>query len=407
VRTGGKISVAVAFVLTLGVAVGYAYSARLMKSSSSRFITARIDRGKITSRVTASGTLSALVTVIIGTQISGRVSSIGVDFNSRVEKGQVIATLEPELFEAALDSAKASELAAQGSLARATIQAADARKKLSRAVVLRRDHLVSQAEVDSAHTLAGAARAQVQALTGQAKQAEAARKQAEINLAHTKIVSPISGVIILRNVDVGQTVAASLQSPTLFTIAEDLQKMQVDTYISEADVGKLHPDMDATFRVDAYPNKVFHGKIRQIRNAPQTAQNIVTYDAVIDVENAALELKPGMTANVSIVHKEVTNVLRVPNAALRFQPNGGEPQDEVLVEPAEESTGKPVTKTVWIPSGDAIDPVTVEVGATDGSLTEIQAKRLVVGQEVVIDMLSKSRKNAGAHNTRNPFKRYF
>lgn len=282
--------------------------------------TVKAERGRVVARVTATGTLSAYVTVQVGSQVSGRLQQINVDYNSPVKKGQLIATIDPLLFEAALAQARANFFAAQGNLTKARAQALDAERQFARSRSLKTEGLISQLDLDTAETNQAVANAQIEAAKGAVEQARAGVNQAEINLTYTKIYSPIDGVVISRSVDVGQTVAASLQAPTLFTIAQDLRKMQVDTSVAEGDVGKLHPEMTATFLVDAYPNELFNGRIRQIRNAPQTVQNVVTYDAVIDVDNEALKLKPGMTANVTFVYAEKDTALTVPNTALRFRP---------------------------------------------------------------------------------------
>lgn len=282
--------------------------------------TVKAERGRVVARVTATGTLSAYVTVQVGSQVSGRVQQINVDYNSPVKKGQLIATIDPLLFEAALAQARANLFAAQGNLTKARAQALDAERQFARSRSLQAEGLIAQVDLDTAETNQAVASAQIEAAKGAVEQARAGVHQAEINLTYTKIYSPIDGVVISRSVDVGQTVAASLQAPTLFTIAQDLRKMQVDTSVAEGDVGKLHPEMTATFLVDAYPNERFNGHIRQIRNAPQTVQNVVTYDAVIDVGNEALKLKPGMTANVTFVYAEKDAALTVPNTALRFRP---------------------------------------------------------------------------------------
>ncbi len=286
-----------------------------------RYETVTVDQGQVVAKVTATGTLSALVTVQVGSQVSGRIQQIFVDFNSPVKKGQLIAKIDPQLFEAAVEQARANYVAARGNLAKAQAQAVDAERQYRRARALAERQLIAQAEVDTAQTNANAAQAQVKVAEGSVEQARAALHQAEVNLAYTNIISPTNGVVISRNVDVGQTVAASLQAPTLFLIAEDLAKMQVDTSVAEADVGRLWAGMTASFTIDAYPNERFTGRVRQIRNAPQTVQNVVTYDAVIDVDNAELKLRPGMTANVTFVYAERANVMRVPNAALRFRPS--------------------------------------------------------------------------------------
>jgi HlyD family secretion protein len=311
-------------VLIVAAIVGLAVGGYFLYQSLSRepeitYRTAKVEKSRISARVSATGTLSAHVTVLVGSQVSGRVLEIGVDFNSTVKKGQRIARIDPQLYQAAVAQARANSYAAQGNLTKAKAQALDADRQLVRTRGLHAEGIVSQVDVDTAETNAAVAKAQIDAVKGTVEQARAQLQQADVNLEYTDILSPIDGVVISRAVDVGQTVAASLSAPTLFTIAQDLRQMQVDTSITEGDVGKLKADMPATFVVDAYPSKKFKGTIRQIRNAPVSVQNVVTYDAVIDVENPQLELKPGMTANVSVVYAERVDVISVPNAALRFR----------------------------------------------------------------------------------------
>ncbi|HVV17100.1 MAG TPA: efflux RND transporter periplasmic adaptor subunit, partial [Polyangia bacterium] len=284
------------------------------------FETAAVDRGRIVARVTATGTLSALVTVQVGTQVSGTIQKLYVDWNSPVRKGQLIAKIDPQLFEASLEQAKANYEAAEGNVAKAEAQERDAARQFEREKAMLDRKLVAQADYDTSQANLEVARGASAAARGAMAQARAQLSQAKVNLDMTRIVSPTDGTVISRSVDVGQTVAASLSAPTLFVIAQDLQKMQVDTSVAEADVGKLSAGMPATFTVDAFPGERFKGKVRQIRNSPQTVQNVVTYDAVIDVDNADLKLRPGMTANVTFVSAEKDDVIRVPNAALRYRP---------------------------------------------------------------------------------------
>jgi HlyD family secretion protein len=284
------------------------------------FDTAAVDRGRIVSRVTATGTLSALVTVQVGTQVSGTIQRLFVDWNSPVRKGQLIAKIDPQLFDAALEQAKANYEAAEGNVIKAEAQERDAGRQFEREKGLLDRKLVAQADYDTSQANLEVARGASAAARGAMAQAKAQLSQARVNLDMTRIVSPTDGTVISRSVDVGQTVAASLSAPTLFVIAQDLQKMQVDTSVAEADVGKLSAGMPATFTVDAFPGERFKGKVRQIRNSPQTVQNVVTYDAVIDVDNGDLKLRPGMTANVTFVSAEKDDVIRVPNAALRYKP---------------------------------------------------------------------------------------
>jgi HlyD family secretion protein len=379
--------------------------------------TAAVDRGRIVARVTATGTLSALVTVQVGSQVSGRIQRLFVDYNSPVKKGQLIAKIDPQLFQASLEQARANYVAAQGNLLKAQVQADQSEIDFKRQAALAERKLIAQADYDTAKSTWAANKAQVAVNEGNLQQAKAALNQARVNLAYANIVSPTDGVVISRSVDVGQTVAAAMQAPTLFTIAEDLRKMQVDTSVAEADVGKLTAGMDATFVVDAFPGEHFKGKVRQIRNAAQTVQNVVTYDAVIDVDNAELKLRPGMTANVNFVFANRDNVLRVPNAALRFRPSpevfaalklegkrgrGGEELGAGIAVAAE---GRPAAgwprgkifgagarldeapdrKSVWLLAQDLPSPVRVRIGASDGSKSEIVEGTLAEGDRVITD----------------------
>ena len=286
-----------------------------------KYVTDAVARGDVISRVSASGSLSAVVTVEVGSQVSGRIQALYADFNSVVKKGQRIAKIDPALFEATVAQAAANVTAARGNLARLEAQAEEAERLARRAAQLFETRIVAENDRDASASTALAARAAVQQGRGQLAQSQAALYQSETNLRYTDILAPTDGIVISRAVNVGQTVAASLSAPVIFTIAQDLRAMEVHTNIAESDICRLRAGMDASFTVDAYPTERFRGRIREIRNAPQVVQNVVTYDAVIDVENAELKLKPGMTATVNIVSERRNGVLRVPNAALRFRPD--------------------------------------------------------------------------------------
>jgi HlyD family secretion protein len=404
--------IAAVVVVLVAAFVGYRYRQARAKKDI-QFETTKVDRGRIVAKVTASGTLSAIVTVQVGSQVSGSLQKILVDFNSPVHKGQLIATLDPQLFQAAYEQATANYAAAKGNLAKAEFQAIDAERQSKRSQSLASRKLIAQADVDTAQATADAARAQVDASKGAVGQSLAALHQAEVNLAYTSIHSPTDGVVISRNVDVGQTVAASLQAPTLFVIAEDLRKMQVDTWVAEADIGRLKSGMASTFTVDAYPGERFRGTVRQIRNAPQTLQNVVTYDAVIDIDNSSLKLKPGMTANVTFVVAERDSVLRVPNAALRFRPNpgvlalagltargAGAGRGSVAnADPGGFGAGRPNggrsggasqggdldRHSIWLLTGTKPHPLSLRLGVSDGSLTEVLEGDLAEGDLVITD----------------------
>ncbi len=394
--------------LVLVVVVGWAIKQYFFSGQSAavQYDTAKVQRGDVVARVTATGTLSALVTVQVGSQVSGRVKDIYVDFNSQVTKGQKLAKIDPQSFQAAIAQAHANYTAATGNLARAQASLVNAKLQYERNQQLAAKNLIAQADLDTSKASYLMAEADVQSSKGSLEQAAAAVNNAQINLGYTDIVSPVDGVVISRAVDVGQTVAASLQAPVLFTIAEDLRKMQVDTSVAEADVGRLEPGMNATFTVDAFPNMTFKGTVRQIRNSPVTVQNVVTYDAVIDVDNPDLKLRPGMTATVTFVCAERKNVLKIPNAALRYRPptdltasagpaasgsgrarahggspDGGTPRAAGSSAPDAESEVE--RRVVWVLRGTTPERVPVKIGLTDGTTTELVEGNLQEGDALV------------------------
>lgn len=320
-------------VLAIGAGAGAYYIRR--GGPEFQVNTSPITRGDIVDTVGASGTLQAVTTVQVGSQVSGNISFLGADFNSIVKKGQVIARLDPSLFDAQLQQARANlqqtraNLAkAQSDLDRSKVMLTDAQQKYTRAKELAAKSLLPQSDldaakiaVDSAQATLSSAEATVNQSNAAVNQSQASVNQNQVNLDHTVIEAPIDGIIIQRSVDVGQTVAASMQAPTLFVIAADLTKMQVNANIDEADVGRIRPGQHVTFKVDAYPTDTFEGTVSQIRLQPVVVQNVTTYGTVIDVPNAQLKLKPGMTANVKVEIAKKSDTLRVPNAALRFRPS--------------------------------------------------------------------------------------
>jgi HlyD family secretion protein len=390
----------------IGGGVAFWLYKRAHRESEIPYKTAPVERRTVVARVTSSGTLQARVTVQVGSQVSGRVQQLFADFNSAVKKGQVVAKLDPQLFEASVAQANAAFKSAQANVAKAQAQAMDADRNYERAKAQRQQGVASQQEVDTAQTAAAVAKATVDAAKSAADQARAQLNQDQVNLSLTTIKSPIDGVVISRSVDVGQTVAASLQAPVLFTIAEDLTKMQVETSVPESDVGRLEVGMAATFNVDAFPGRRFKGTIEQVRNAATTVQNVVTYTAIIGVDNADLKLRPGMTANVTIVSGQKDNVLVVPNTALRFKPSttsgsrsrpsGGPAASGSAGAPrawggAQSRSGNPdegETKVVYLPDGVNVKPVRIRTGLTDGSYTELLDGALHDGQQVVVEALA-------------------
>ncbi len=354
------------------------------------FTTAAVTRGAVAARVTATGTLSPSIEVQVGSQVTGRIQELLVDFNSTVHAGQVIARIDPRLFEAEVAKARASRLAARAAVKRAEADVRDTQRKSERAAALSSRGGGSEAEADSALAAYDAARASLASAQASLAVAEAVLGQAETNLGYTTIVSPIDGIVISRDVDVGQTVTASLQTPTLFTIAGDLRKMEVHTNVAEADVGRLTTGMGVEFSVDAFPLERFRGVVKEVRYAPQTVQNVVTYDAVVSVENAGLELRPGMTADVSFLVAEREDVMLVPNAALRFVP-----PEAVLERVGTPPAASGPHRIVWtLDPNDGLRPVQVKIGITDGRSTEI-LEGLTEGQQVVVGSGGGEEERAG------------
>jgi HlyD family secretion protein len=285
------------------------------------FKVAKVDRGSIEQIVTATGQLSAVVTVLVGSQVSGIIQSLGADFNSQVKQGQIIAQIEPTRFKANLEQARAALKNAEASQARARVNHDAAKRELDRAMALADKQVIGVSELDELKAKYALTQVEVQSSEAQAAQARAQVGIARVDLERTTIRSPIDGTVLQRAVDVGQTVAASLSAPTIFTIAQDLSKMEVRAAIDEADVGKLREGLEARFSVDAHPGREFVATIFQIRSNPTVTQNVVTYDAILRVDNPDAKLRPGMTASVRIVTEKRENVLRVPNVALRFKPS--------------------------------------------------------------------------------------
>jgi HlyD family secretion protein len=440
------------------------------KASASDYITAGVERGSVEVTVSATGTLQAVTTVAVGSQASGSVAWLGADFNSEVKRGQVIARLDSTTFDAQIENARASVANAEAAVVAATseianqnanVQAAKANQEVTsvqsddaRSLAVRYQDLKSVIpgrDIESAQAQASAAQARVAQAAAQVAQAEAARQssharlaqaraqlaqaraqfeQAQANLSHTVITSPIDGVVVSRDVDVGQTVAASLQAPTLFTIANDMTKMQVLASVDEADVGQIRQGTEANFTVDAFPGETFSGKVSQVRLNAQALQNVVTYTAVIEVSNPALKLRPGMTTNITFPVQQREDVLTVPNAALRFKPNLSEEEQQKLraevearrqqrtdrqgaqqqpgAEQANPQSGenaqagararrmrdgagqqsgsqRPQGQTVWVlVEGKRLEPRFVRSGLTNGRVTEIVAGNLQEGETIVI-----------------------
>jgi HlyD family secretion protein len=283
-------------------------------------VTAEVTRGDVIAKVDATGTLAPVTTVQVGSQVSGTVKALYVDYNAQVRKNQVIAELDPSLFQTQVDQARATLIKSQSDVDRAKVEVDDSNSKLKRAQELYEQKLISRNDLETAQSTAMQAEAALKSAEAQVTQAQASLNQADVNLGHTIIRSPIDGTVISRNVDVGQTVAASMSAPTLYVIAQDLTHMQVSASIDESDIGRIDSGQPVTFRVDAYPQQTFRGTVKQVRLDAKTEQNVVSYTTMIDVPNKDLRLKPGMTANVTVQTAANQDALRVPNAALRFTP---------------------------------------------------------------------------------------
>src|SRR5256886_12280713 len=298
--------------IVLLIAAFFGFS-RFGRSSTAQFQTATVTRGPITQTVTATGTLNPVVNVQVGSQVSGNIQKLFADFNSKVKAGDVVAQIDPVLFQATVTQAEGDLANAQAALELAKVNATRIQELFAK-------KNSAQADVDQATANLHQAEANVKIKQG-------ALDKAKADLDHCTIKSPVDGEVISRSVDVGETVAASLQAPVIFAIANDLTKMQIDANVAEADVGVVEVNQDVDFTVDAFPTRTFHGKVVQVRNAPITVQNVVTYDTVIGVSNPDLKLKPGMTANVSIIVAQKDNVLQIKNAALRYRPAEGGPAE--------------------------------------------------------------------------------
>ena len=415
------------FLLVIAILVlagtGYGFWRWGNSPKESSYVTVPVQRGNVTQVVSSTGTLQAVVTVLVGSQVSGTIDKLFADFNSKVKAGQVVAQLNQDKFKAAVDQARANLLAAQSNFEKAKVSVGDALRTLERNRELRKRDIMAQSELDAAQTAYDAAVAQLEVNKAQIAQAQAALNQASVDLNNTVIHSPVDGIVISRSVDVGQTVAASLQAPTLFTIANDLAKMEVHTNVDEADVGNVTEGQEVTFTVDAFPARRFRGRVHQVRNAPTVVQNVVTYDAVVRIDNKELLLKPGMTANVQFLVNRREDVLTIPNMAIRFKPPDQKNEAQELLR-QEQSRAAPTVgarKTSRSPGGAGggggrggrrisiyllrngqAEPVEVQLGITDGSKTELRDGELKENDPVIIGVASGTQGQTGVVNPFQP-----
>lgn len=377
-------------ILAVGMAIGgYVFFGGERKVPV-RYKTAPVERGSIVSVVNATGTINPVTLVQVGSQVTGMVEGLHADFNSVVKKDQVVARIDPFPYRARRDQAAANLANVKAAVLKAKADLSQRKRESDRVQSLIKQQFVSQNEVDVAMTAHEGAVAQLAVEEAAVKQAQAVLEAAELDLTYTVIKSPIDGIVISRLVEVGQRINASMSIPVIFTIAQDLTKMQVNANVSEADIAGLAAGKDTTFTVDAYPGERFHGRIRQVRNAPISVQNVVTYDVVVGVENQDLRLKPGMTANVSIIVAQRDQVMKVPNSALRFHPPRTTEGDAVPATgrprgalPAEQIGGR----TLWrLGPSDDPEPVPVESGISDGLFTELTGGELKEGDAVIVGL---------------------
>lgn len=362
------------------------------------WVTSPVEKGPIVATVTATGTVNPVKSVTVGTYVSGPIQDIFVDFNSPVRKGQVIAKIDPRTYQGKVDKARAELSTAQAGVEKARADAKLRRLQESRQEALAKTRVVSRDELDVSRSTAEQADAQLKLALAAVEQAEASLREADVSLGYTDIVSPVDGIVVSRDVQVGQTVAASFQTPTLFVIAENLKKMQVNAFVSEADIGRVREGQRATFSVDAYPGRSFPATVWQVRNSPQSVENVVTYDVVLEFDNEEQLLKPGMTANVSIVTAEEPDALKVPTAALRFQPpssaGGGDGPAAAAPGAGRPPAGPGATRgeAVWVLSNDEPKRVPVTPGLADETMTAVTSPDLRPGDRVITRVASEPKK---------------
>lgn len=370
--------------LLIAIAAGYG----IFSKQQVKYDTKPLTSCTITQYVDASGTINPVNTVSVGSTVSGLIKAIYVDYNSEVKKGQLLAQIDPANFEAQVQQNQAQIINAQANLARLQAVADFDEKQYQRYKNLYNKNFVAKSELDQKYSTYMADIAQINAARAQISQYQASLQTAQTNLGYTKIIAPVDGTVISRKIDLGQPVAASFQAPELFTIAQDLTKMQIEVSVSEADIGKVKEGQEVTYTLDGYPDSQFSGKVTQVRLSPTTVSNVVTYTVIVDVDNEDLKLKPGMTANVSIITSKSEDVLCAPNLALKFSPD---------------TNGQKYQKQgVWILEKGKPKRIDIETGASDDNVTEILSDELKDGMKVIVSTKSKNSKKKGNKNMRVP-----
>ena len=375
-----KIIIAVVILILILIGVLFFFK---KSDKAPQYITQTAERGDIRATVSATGTVNAVTTVLVGTQVSGTIKQLYVDYNSTVKKGQLLAQIDPASFEAQVAQASANLLLARANLEKSRVALRDTLTTFERNKILYGKNFISKSDLDTSETIYLSALAQIKASEAQVEQTRAALSLSQTNLRYTQIVSPVNGTVISRSIDVGQTVAASFQTPTLFTIAQDLTKMQIDASIDEADIGRIKTNQPVTFTVDAYPDQTFKGNVSEIRNAPTTVQNVVTYAVIVKVDNPELKLKPGMTANVSIIIDDKKGILRIPNAALRVKI-----QDKEITAATPKGTG------VWILEDKKPTRVPLTIGISDNRFTEVLSGNISESSRLIVEVKSNNQKTS-------------
>jgi HlyD family secretion protein len=388
--------------------------------SDVRYRLAKIEKGDLRVTVTATGTVQPFLLVQVGTQVTGTIQKLNVDFNSKVKANEVVAQIDPAPFQAVVDQNKANLDKSVSDVVRVKAMLTQAEKELARSKELQKKELISASDFDTAVATYDSLVAQVKVSDAAVAQAKATLESSQVNLKYCTIISPIDGIVISRNVDVGQTVAASLSAPTIYVIADDMKKMQIQASVAEADIGRIKENMDVTFTVDAHRNDTFKGKVAQIRLSPTTVQNVVTYTVIINADNPEFKLLPGMTANVSFEISQYADVVKIPNAALRFTPPGAAdpvakevpkdpapkkdpPADGSTPRPSGQGSGKPprekkASGRVWVHGPEGPVAVAVSIDATDGAFTRMVKGELAEGQEVMVGLVLE-----GGDSMTNPF----
>jgi HlyD family secretion protein len=368
-------------------------------NGTTRYVTAKVTRGPIVRSVIATGTVNPVTTVQVGSYVSGPIQAIYADFNAPVKANQLIAKIDPRPFQVKVEEATAALANAKAQLGKDQADMAYKKITYERDFELWRADAVSKDTVDSAQSAYKQDVAQTALDRANIQQQAANLHDAQISLNYTNIVSPVDGTIVSRNVDMGQTVAASFQTPTLFLIAKDLTQMQVDTSVSESDIGNVHNGETAAFKVDAFPDREFQGVVGQVRQAPITVQNVVTYDVVVTVANPELLLKPGMTANVTIISAKRDDAIRIPVQAIRFSPGrgAGSTTGGVAVDGQVSNQAR-----VWVENGSGLMPISITTGLDDGNYVELLGGGLKPGDSLVVD---ESRARSGNGTLSSPLSR--